>query len=311
MPLVAAYTGIYLVWGSTYLAVRVGLETMPPFGMLAVRFLVAGSLLYAWARARGAPRPTRDEWKAAALLGLFLVGFGGGALAWAEQRVTSSVAALLVATEPLWIVLLAWRRPGGTRPTPRVLVGLGLGLVGVAVLVASPTGPSAAGAPAGYGPDAGARAVDPLGAAVVLFGAVAWAVGALWPGRARLAASAPLATAMQMLVGSALFAAASVLSGEPLGAAAATVSLRSVAALAYLVVFGSLCGFTSFVWLMAVEPPARVATYAFVNPVVAVLLGCVLADEPVGWPLLVGGPIIVGAVILLVATARGPRTRDA
>lgn len=288
--LLAAYAAVYVIWGSTYLAIRVGIDTLPPFGMGATRFLAAGALLYAWARWRGAPRPTRAEWAAAAVVGALLLLVGNGAVTWAEQRVASGVAALLIATEPLWIVLLGWARPDGARPGRATVAGLALGLAGVAVLVA-PAGAAGGGAPNAH--------VDLLGAAVVVLGALSWAVGSVWSGRRRLPASAPLASGMQMLAGGAMFAAVSAAVGEPARFDPAAVSAASAGAVAYLVVFGSLVAFSAYAWLLTVEPPTRVATYAFVNPAVAVLLGWAAGGEPLTARIAVAGLVIVGAVVLL------------
>jgi drug/metabolite transporter (DMT)-like permease/heme-degrading monooxygenase HmoA len=293
----AAYAAVYLVWGSTYLAIRYGVATLPPFGMAAVRFLLAGALLYGWARLRGAPRPSARAWGAAAVAGALLLLVGNGGVTWAEQRVPSGLAALLVATEPLWIVLLAWWRPGAARRGPRpgrwTAAGLLLGLLGVGVLVAP-------GAARGGGAAGG---VDALAALVVLLAALAWAAGSLWsasgPGRARLPASAPLATGMQMLAGGALLALASAAAGEPAAFRPGLVAPASVAALGYLAVFGSVVAFSAYTWLLGVEPPARVATYAFVNPVVAVLLGWAVAGEALTGRVAAAGALIVGAVVLL------------
>ena len=299
--LLAAYAAVYLIWGSTYLGIRIGLRTLPPFGMAAVRFLLAGALLYAWARARGAPRPTRRQWGAASVVGALLLLAGNGGVTWAEQRVPSGVAALLIASEPLLIVLLGWAQRGGTRPTRTTALGLTLGLLGVAVLI----GPSALHPHAvGLGATGDPLRVDPLGAAVIVGGALAWAVGSLWSGRAQLPASAPLATGMQMIVGGTLLAGASIAAGEPATFHPAAVSLASLAALAYLAVFGSIVAFSAYVWLLTVEPPARVATYAFVNPVVAVGLGWAVAGEALSARVLVAAGVIVGAVVLL--TVRSP-----
>ncbi len=293
----AAYAALYVIWGSTYLGIRVGLATLPPFGMAGARFVIAGTILYTWARLRGAPRPTARQWGAAAVVGALLLLAGNGGVTWAEQRVPSGVAALLIASEPLWIVLLGWRRAGGTRPNLATALGLALGVAGVVVLVR----PGASGA--GH--------VDPRGAAVILAGALSWAAGSLWAtgpaGRARLPAAAPLATGMQMLTGGALLLGASVAAGEPAAFRPAAVSLTSVAALGYLVVFGSIVAFSAYVWLMGVEPPARVATYAFVNPVVAVLLGWAVAGEPLTGRVAVASAVIVGAVVLLTLRPAAPR----
>lgn len=301
--LLSAYAAVYVIWGSTYLAIRLGIRTLPPFGMAGVRFLLAGALLYGWARVRGAPRPTRTQWGAATVVGALLLCAGNGAVTWAEQRVPSGIAALLIATEPLWIVLLGWAQRGGDRPTRTTALGLGLGLAGVAVLV----GPSALRGAANPGASTGASTVDLIGAVVVVGGALTWAAGSLWSGRSRLPTSAPLATGMQMVAGGALLLGASLAAGEPASFRPALVSLTSVAALGYLAVFGSIVAFSAYTWLLTVEPPARVATYAFVNPVVAVGLGWAVAGEPLTARVLVAAAIIVGAVVLLTLCPTGAK----
>lgn len=296
--LLAAYAAVYVIWGSTYLAIRVGLGTLPPFLMAGVRFALAGLALAGWALARGAPRPTPRQWRAAAVVGALLLLCGNGGVTWAEQQqVPSGVAALLIATEPLWIVLLGWLRPGGTRPTARQWAGLALGLAGVAVLV----GPGALHA----GPASGLRLVPAL---AVVASALTWAAGSVWRGREALPASAPLATGMQMLAGGALLLAASAAAGEWRRFDPAAVSAGSLLALGYLVVFGSLVAFSAYAWLLTVEPPARASTYAFVNPVVAVLLGWAAAGESLGAQVVVAAALTVGAVVLITrpAAAREP-----
>lgn len=312
--ILAAYAALYLIWGSTYLGIRFGIATLPPFGMAAVRFLIAGALLYGWARARGAPRPTVGQWGAASVVGALLLLVGNGGVTWAEQRVPSGITALLIASEPLWIVLLGWLRPGGTRPTMTTALGLGLGLAGVVVLV----GPGAMSGGSGTGGNgAGGNHVDLVGAAVVLAGALTWAAGSLWStgpaGRARLPASPSLTTGMQMLTGGAFLFGASVLAGEPARFDPRAVAATSLVALGYLAVFGSIVAFSAYVWLLGVEPPARVATYAFVNPVVAVALGWAVAGEPVGARVVVAAAVIVGAVVLLTVRppARAPQRAPA
>lgn len=299
----AAYAAVYVLWGSTYLAIRIGVETIPPLGLAGVRNVIAGVALYAWSRTRGAPGPTRSQWAAAALLGALLLLVGNGAVTWAEQRVPSGITALLVATEPLWVVLLAWWQPAGTRPTVLTAFGLALGLTGVAILV----GPELFRGAATHG------SIDLTGAAVILVGAAAWAGGSLWSSgtrnRARLPASTTLSTGMQMVAGGVMLVLAGALTGEVGSLGSAPVSGRSVAALGYLISFGSLVGFNAYAWLLTVEPPARVATYAFVNPVIAVLLGWGLAGEALSVRVLVAAAAIVGAVVLLTvhsvrATAR-------
>jgi drug/metabolite transporter (DMT)-like permease len=313
--LLAAYAALYVIWGSTYLAIRYGIATLPPFGMAGVRFVLAGALLYGWARLRGAPRPTRRQWSGAAVVGALLLLVGNGGVTWAERQVPSGVAALLIASEPLWIVLLGWWRPGaaerGPRPGGWTALGLALGLVGVGVLVVPDAADAFRGAArAGAAPGGHAPGVDLVGAAVVLLGAFSWAAGSLWSataaGKSRLPASAPLATGMQMLVGGALLLGASVAAGEPAAFRPGAVSAASLAALAYLAVFGSIVAFSAYVWLLGVEPPARVATYAFVNPVVAVLLGWAVAGEAITDRVLVAAAVIVAGVVLLTLRSAPP-----
>lgn len=271
-----ALATVYVIWGSTYLAIRFAIETLPPFWMAGVRFLTSGILLYAWARWRGAPRPSRIHWRSAALIGGLLLVGGNGGVVWAEQRVESGVAALLVSTVPLWMVIFEWLRKGGTRPTLGVVAGLVLGFAGLVMLAK----PGSAGA------------LDPAGAAVLLLACVSWAWGSLRSRHVPLPKSPLLATGMEMLAGGALLMVLGLLTGEAGRLDLAGASLKSALALGYLVVFGAL-GFTAYIWLLRVTSPALVSTYAYVNPVVAVFLGWALAGEP-----LTGGMLAAAAVIL-------------
>jgi drug/metabolite transporter (DMT)-like permease len=284
--LVLAFAAIYVIWGSTYLAIRFAIETIPPLMMAAVRFLIAGSLLYAWVRARGIAAPTRDEWRATAIVGGLMLLGGNGAVVWAEQRVPSGVTALLVALVPLWMVLLEWRRRGGTRPDAGTVAGLALGLGGLAILV---------------GPEQvlGGGHVDHLGAVVLALGTLSWAAGSLYSRHAHLPASPMLATAMEMLGGGVLLLLAAGARGEWARVDPGAVSLRSALAVGYLIVFGSLVGFTAYIWLLRATTPARVSTYAYVNPVVAMVLGWALAGEPLTPRTLVAAAIIIAAVALI------------
>lgn len=291
--LVAAFAAVYLVWGSTYLAIRFAIETLPPFLMAGARFLAAGGVLYAVMRARGEPRPSPVHWRSAAVVGGLLLFLGNGGVVWAEQTVPSGVAALLVATLPLWMVLLEWARPGGERPTGRVVAGLVVGFAGLVLLV----GPSEL---------VGGQRVDPVGAGVVLFAALAWAAGSIYSRSAPLPSSPFLATGMEMLAGGALLVAAGAVTGELGALDPAGVSARSALALAYLVVFGSLVGFTAYIWLLRVSTPSRVSTYAYVNPVVAVLLGWALAGEPLSARVLGAAAVIIAAVVLITRSRAAP-----
>jgi drug/metabolite transporter (DMT)-like permease len=286
---------IYVVWGSTYLAIRWGLETIPPFTMAGARYLVAGGVLLAWVKLRGAPRVTFRELGPAFLTGGLMLLCGNGGVVWAEQRIASGLAALLIAVEPLFIVLLQATLPQERRrPSARALVGVAFGVAGVILLV----GPVRLG---------GER-VDLAGAGAVLFAAFAWALGSLLSRHLAPPASPLQATALQMLAGGALLGCASGAAGEWARFSPALVSGRSLAAVAYLVVFGSLLAFTAYIWLLRVASPALVSTYAFVNPIVAVFLGWLLAREEVGPRTLVAAAVIVAAVVLitLAETRRRP-----
>ncbi len=277
---------VYVVWGSTYLAIRWGLETIPPFTMASLRYLVAGSILLAAAKAKGAPPVRLADLRPAVVTGALMLLCGNGGVVWSEQRIASGLAALLVAVEPLFIVLLQATLPQEKRrPSGRAIVGVGLGIAGVVVLV----GPSRLG---------GERA-DLAGAAAVLFAAFAWALGSLLSRHFAPPPSPLQATALQMLSGGALLGAASVAFGEAARFSPAAVSTKSLLAVAYLVVFGSIVAFTAYVWLLRAASPALVSTYAFVNPVVAVFLGWLLAGEDVSARTVVAAAVIVGAVVLI------------
>jgi drug/metabolite transporter (DMT)-like permease len=299
---IAAFAAVYIIWGSTYLAIRYAIESIPPFLMAGVRFVIAGGALYAWTRLRGAERPTAANWRAAAIVGGLLLLGGNGAVVWAEQTVPSGIASLLVATLPLWIVVLEWARPRGVRPSAAVLVGIALGLAGLAVLV----GPGLVSSDSG--------AVDPVGAGVLLLGSLSWAIGSLYARGAPLPRTGPLAMGMEMLAGGALLLVASLARGEWSAFDPGAVTTPSLIALAYLIAFGSLIGFTAYIWLLGVARPEHAATYAYVNPVVAVILGWAVAGEPITGRTIVAAAIIIGAVALIVTGGRPRRpaaTREA
>jgi drug/metabolite transporter (DMT)-like permease len=284
--LLAAFAAVYVIWGSTYLAIRFAIETLPPFTMAGVRFLVAGALLFVWARRRGVAPPTRAQLRDAAVVGGLLLLGGNGAVVWAEQWVPSGLVALLIATVPLWMVILDWVWGGGARPGAWVWVGIAWGLAGVAVLVSGRE-------MGGGGP------MQLAGGVVVLLGALSWSAGSIYSRTARLPAAPRLATALQMLWGGGFLLLVGGVAGEWARFDPGATSLRSLLALAYLVVFGSLIAFAAYIWLLGVTSAARVATYAYVNPVVALLLGWALAGEPLtvrtGW----AAAIILSAVVLL------------
>ena len=289
-----AFLAVYVVWGSTYLAIRFAIETLPPFLMAGVRFLLAGAILYGWAWRGGAARPDAGHWKVAAVLAVLLLVGGNGGVVWAEQRISSGLAALLIATEPFWIVMLDWLRPGGSRPRPGVVVGLLFGFVGVALLI----GPVDLG---------GGDRVDPLGATVVILASVSWAVGSLWTARgARFPSSPTLATGMQMLIGGGLFLVIGTTVGEWSRVSLASMSLKSVLALLYLVFFGAIVAYTAYVYLLQHTTPSKASTYAYVNPVIAVLLGWALAGEELSGRIALAALAIVGAVVMITRFHAAP-----
>lgn len=278
--MVLGFLIIYVVWGSTYLAIRWGVETIPPFILGATRFLIAGSTLYAFTRWRGAAKPTLLEWRNSAIVGALLLFVGNGAVAWSEQRVSSGMASLIVATVPLWLVLCELAQ--GQRPSLAKWAGVALGLVGVALLVLPADGNIAS------------AAVDPIGALVLAAGSFSWTVGSLFSRTAKLAKPASLAISMQMLTGGALLLLLSLVSGELSHAHRDAVSMTSLYSLLYLIVFGSLVGFSTYMWLLSVATPTAVGTYAYVNPVVAVLLGVVFAGERLP-------PLAIAAMLVIVS----------
>jgi drug/metabolite transporter (DMT)-like permease len=292
---VLAFAAIYLVWGSTYLGIRVAVETMPPFLMAAVRFLLAGSLLLGFLLVRGAAWPSRRQWTINAVIGTFLLLGGNGLVVWAEQTVPSGITALIIGIGPLFVVLTEWAWPGGTRPSATTAAALLLGFAGVTWL-AAPWETSAAGR------------IDPAGVAAILAACVFWAIGSIYSRHAAHGADALVAAALQMLGGGAALALAALLHGDFGRLDVAAISGRSWAAFGYLVAIGSLVGFPCFVWLMKHSTPARVSTYAYVNPVVAVLLGWLLLDEAVGPRTAVAAAIIVAAVALVVTEKTRAKT---
>lgn len=290
--LVAAFAAVYIIWGSTYLAILYAIETLPPFLMAAARFLVAGVLLFAWARARGVAAPTRAQWIACAIAGLLMLMGGNGAVVWAEQRVPSGVAALLVAIVPCWMVLVDWLH-GGNRPTGRVVGGLVLGLLGLILLI---------------GPEAlmGGGRIDTIGAIVLVIGGLSWAIGSLYS-RGRKFPAPRMSTAAQMLGGGAGLLVLGTVTGEWSRVDPGDVSTRSMLALLYLIIFGSLIAYSAYVWLLRVTTPARVSTYAYVNPIVAVLLGWGFASEPLTLRMGLAAIVIIAGVALITLQADDAR----
>jgi drug/metabolite transporter (DMT)-like permease len=280
-----AFGAVYVIWGSTYLGIRVAVESIPPFLLAGLRSFTAGALLLGYLRLRGARAATAREWLRAALAGTILLTAGNGLVTWAEKYVPSSLAALSVAAVPAYVALLDWLRPGGQRPVRGVLVGVLLGLAGMLLLLR---------------PDPAAIGVDrwlPL-LALALAG-FSWAVGSLYVRYQRLYPNALVSGGQQMLAGGAVLLVISSLTGEIGRFDPAAVTGRSLLAWAYLTVFGSLLAFSAFNWLNGVSTAARVSTTAYVNPVVAVLLGWLMLDEPLQPASLAGGALIICAVLVM------------
>jgi drug/metabolite transporter (DMT)-like permease len=281
-----AFLSIYTIWGSTYLAIRFAIETFPPFMMAAARFLISGGVLYTWMRLRGAPRPTRANWKAATIVGGLLLLGGNGGVVKAEQVIPSSLAAVLITTVPIWMALVELARKDRILPTPQVVVGLILGFAGVVLLV-------------GPGDLAGTGGLNPLWAGALILAALSWATGSVYSRKAPLPKTPLLGSGMEMLAGGTLLLLASLVSLEWVGFQPSNLSLLSLVSFIYLIVFGSLIGFSSYIWLLTKTTTARVSTYAYVNPVVAVFLGYFLAGEQLTPRTLLASSVIVIAVVVI------------
>jgi drug/metabolite transporter (DMT)-like permease len=291
--IIAAFAAIYLIWGSTYLGIRFAIETIPPFLMGGVRFMIAGAVLYLWARSRAGEKTLPIHWRSTAIVGACLILGGNGAVVWAEQFVPSGMAALLAAILPFWIVVVEWAGPTRRRPSLGIAIGLVVGIAGIIVLV----GPGA------IHPSAAAGGGILKGALALMMGSLLWAVGSIYSRHAPLPKSALLATAMEMLCGGALLVGLAIITGEHKQFDLANVSARSLAGFAYLTSIGSLVGFTAYIWLLTVQPASRISTHAYVNPVVAVFLGWAIAGEQLNIRTVIAAAIIVGAVAL-ITTAR-------
>jgi len=289
LKLLLAFAAIYFIWGSTYLAIEFSIETLPPYLMTGVRFFLAGVLLYAWARWRGAEKPTLIHWRSATLIGGLMLFGGMGTVAYAQQWVDSGLAALLIAMVPIWMVLIEWIRPGGSRPGIRVFIGILVSFAGLVLLI-------------GPGDVFGSTSNDNLiGGSMVLLATLLWSIGSIFSRIVKLPNSSMLSTAMQMFAASILLMLMGVFQGEMSQINVETISLKSVLSMLYLSIIGSVVAFTAYIWLLKVAPPARVATYAYVNPVIAIFLGWALNNEAITTPMITGAALIITAVVIIVS----------
>jgi len=277
-----AFAAIYLVWGSTYLAIRYAVETIPPLVTAGIRHTIAGGVLLAWAYARGY-RAKREHWIAGAIVGAFFFLIGHGTLHWAEQHVASGLAALLIATEPMFILVLAWAS-GQQKISRASALGLALGVVGVAILT---------------GMEVSAKDASLLGMIAVLIGSASWAAGVVISPKVKLPSDALARTAVPLVCGAVMLLACAGVTGEFHGLHWSAISLKSILGLGYLIVFGSIVAFTSYTWLLQRCAPALVATHTYANPVVAVLLGWLLAGEALTLRVVVASVAILGAIVLI------------
>lgn len=283
----AAFAAVYFVWGSTFLAVRIGNESFPPLLVAGIRHLTFGLIFCPVLLWRAKTKPTWVEWRTATITGFLLLTVGNGGVCLAEERVPSGIAALLVATVSLWMVLIDWLRPNGNRPGPRVIVGLILGFAGLAMLV----GPWELG---------GSGRIDPIGVAILGVGSFAWACGSIYSKHGHMPNSPLLGASMQGLTGGIILWLLGGLTGEVRAFQPTAVSTHSWIAVTYLVCFGSMIGFSSYMYLLKHSTATRVATYAFVNPVVALFLGWLFLHETISLRTILAGAVILVAVLLVI-----------
>ena len=279
-----ALLAIYIVWGSTYLAIRFAVETMPPYFMAGTRFLVSGLILYIWRRLAGDPAPTPRQWRSAIIVGLLLLLGGNGLVSWAEQHVASGVAALIVASIPLWVALIDGLRPHGIKPDWKIVLGLLVGFGGIVLLVVSSERNGIS------------QGMNLFGVGALLVAAFLWSIGSIISRDADMPQSSLLGTGIEMLGGAVGLFLAATFAGEWGTLNLSAISTRSLLGLVYLIAFGSLVGFTSYAWLLRNAPVSLVSTYAYVNPVVAIFLGVWLAGELINLPIIVSALIIIASV---------------
>ena len=292
--LIVAFGSVYIVWGSTYLAIRFAIETIPTFLMAGTRFLISGILVYAYLRLRGRDKPTFKEWRIESFIGLLLLAMANGSVVMAEHTIPSGLAALIVATVSLWMVLLNWLWNKTGRPNFGIISGIIIGFIGLIILV-DPQNIS------------DTTNVDPFGAFLLLFASFTWAAGSVYSKTAHHPKSPMISASMQMISGGIFLLLFSALNGEYSGLDLGLFSVKSLFSLGYLIFFGSIIGFGSYVYILRHASPAHVSTYAYVNPVIAVLLGWAFADEIVDERILIAATFIILSVILITKFRNGKK----
>jgi len=292
-----AFAIIYFVWGSTFLAIRVGVREVPPFLLAGMRFLVAGIVLYTWMRARRSPSPTAKEWTSATLLAFLIFVLDYGLLFWAERRVPSGIAAVMMATIPVFMTISEIAIMKTQRLTVRLAFALLVGIGGVAILVS-------------HSVNLGDAPIDPIGASALIVAAISWSLASALTRKLPLPSAKAMSSGAQMLAGGVLLMITAALLGEFRGFHLQAVSLKAWWALAYLIVAGSIIGFTAYVWLLHHESPTKVGTYAYVNPVVAVLVGYFLGGETIGPRTILGTLLVLVSVVVITTTPKKTMNAD-
>jgi drug/metabolite transporter (DMT)-like permease len=289
--IIIAFAALYVVWGSTYLGIRFAIETIPPFLMAGARFLIAGLLMYTIAWSQGAYKSSWANWRVSLIVGACLLLAGNGGVTISEQYIDTGLAALIVAIVPIYIVILGWATGMAPRPSPIVWLGLVGGFAGVAILLG----------PALHVSSNGGRH-PAIGMSILLFSSFIWSAGSLYSRTAKHAASPFLTAAQQMICGGLLLLLAGVLTGEPRSFHPRSISMLSLVSFIYLIVIGAVVGYTAYIWLLRHCDPAKVATYAYVNPIVAVVLGAAFAGETLSTRVLIAGALIIGSVAIVITT---------
>jgi drug/metabolite transporter (DMT)-like permease len=286
LKVLLAFTAIYVIWGTTYLAIRLAIDTIPPFFMAGTRFLLAGIIAFTFLLMRGVPFPRRMHWRSAIIIGLFLLVGGNGFVTWSEQQVPSGIAALVVATVPLWMAVFDWLIFKGSRPGRKVTAGVILGLLGIGLLI-------------GPGQFSGPANIALIYLLILFLAPILWSLGSLYSRKATLPENAFMSTAMEMIAGGVALFVVGFLTGEFAHLQVADISSRSIISTLYLTLFGSIIALTAYSWLLKNVPAAKVATYTYVNPIIAVFLGWFILGESLTPLMLLAIVVIVMAVFLI------------